>query len=296
MTKDDETADDSLSGAYVLNSLTEEERTAFEQRMAASNDLRNEVIELADTAVLLGMATQPVQPSAGLRASVLAAAARLPQLPREAEAVPATPQPVAPAAETVSEAARVVPASATPASVVPAPAVEAPARTPARRGGADARAALRWMARPVAVLIAAAAALALVFGGVLLGGLITGPTPEQQHAAAFAELNAAPDVQRMGTEVEGAGTVTLVVSQSLDLSALVWETMPELPADRVYELWYITEEAMPAGLIELDSGQNFRVLDGELPEDAQVGLTVEPNGGSEQPTTDPVLVLPTSGA
>lgn len=277
MTNENETAEDSLSGAYVLNSLSEAERKAFEQRMADSDDLRSEVTELADTAVLLGMATEPVQPSAALRASVLAAVAQLPQLPREPAAPTPTPEKGAPTGETSQPGATVITPSAS-------------------GGGAEARAAVRWLRRPVALLTAAAAGLALLFGGVLLGGLLTGPTPEQQHAAAFAELNAAPDVQRMGTEVEGAGTVTLVVSETLDRSALVWEKMPELPADRVYELWYITDEAMPAGIIELESGQNFRVLDGPLPDRAKVGLTIEPEGGSEQPTTEPILVMETTGA
>lgn len=297
MTKDDKNvADDSLSGAYVLNSLTEQERTEFEKRMAGSDDLRNEVIELADTAVLLGMATEPVKPSPALRARVLAAAAQLPQLPREAEATPAAPQATISSARptAVPEAAE---SADTPSAEAAGGSTEpTPAPSNVHRSTAEERAAVRWLSRPAAVLVAAAAAVALLFGGVLLGGLITRPTPEQQHAAAFAQLNAASDVQRLGTEVQGAGTVTLVVSQSLDRSAIVWEKMPELPADRVYELWYITDEPVPAGLIELDSGQNFRVLDGDLPEDAQVGLTIEPDGGSKQPTTEPILVLPTSGA
>jgi anti-sigma-K factor RskA len=148
----------------------------------------------------------------------------------------------------------------------------------------------------VILVTAIAAALALLVGGIYLGGALSGPNAEQQHAAAFAELNGAPDVQRMGQEVEGAGTVTLVVSERLERSALVWETMPELPEDRVYQLWYIAEEPIPAGVIDVESGQNFRVLEGPLPDGAQVGLTVEPEGGSEQPTTAPVLVMETTGA
>jgi anti-sigma-K factor RskA len=276
-TRDAEATDDNLSGAYVLNSLSEAERRAFEQRMAASDDLRNEVIELADTAVLLGMATDPVKPSPALRANVLAAAAQLPQLPRDAAAIPPD-------------------AAAVQAGSVPATAAPAEAAPDAVAGPAEARAAVRWLRRPANLVIAFAAALALLFGGILIGGLLTRPSAEQQHAAAFAELNAASDVQRIGTEVEGAGTVTLVVSESLDRSALVWDTMPELPEDSVYELWYLTEEAIPAGTIDPASGSNFRVLEGPLPAEAQVGLTVEPTGGSDQPTTSPILVLDTTGA
>jgi anti-sigma-K factor RskA len=274
------TNDDNLSGAYVLNALSEKERRAFEQRMASSDDLRNEVTELADTAVLLGMATAPVQPSTALRASVLAAISTLPQLPREPDARAG--------AELTAPPVQTAPSTATAAPTAP----EAGRPT----GKAETRAATRWLSRPVALLTAVAAAVGLLFGGVLIGGLLSRPSPEQQHAAAFAELNAAPDVQRMGTEVEGAGTVTLVVSESLERSALVWETMPELPEDRVYELWYLTDEPIPAGLIDPDGSQNFRVLDGSLPEEARVGLTIEPDGGSDEPTSDPILVLETTGA
>jgi anti-sigma-K factor RskA len=276
MTNERDAADDSLSGAYVLNSLTEEERTAFERRMAASNDLRNEVIELADTAAVLGLATNPVTPPPSLKASILAAAAQLPQLPADS-APPATPP--APAVQT-----------SFPTTSAQAPR---PAAAPAP-GSAEAKAAVRWFSRPIALVTAAAAAVALLFVGVLLGGLLTGPTPEQQHAAAFAELNAAPDVERTAAPVQGGGTATLVFSESLGRSALVWDELPPLDGDRVYELWYIVDAPEAAGVFEADAASNFRVLDGELQNGAVVAVTVERAGGSAKPTTDPIVVIETA--
>src|SRR5690606_37398641 len=156
-------------------------------------------------------------------------------------------------------------------------------------GPAERRAAARWMTRPIAFLTAGAAAVVLLLAGIVLGATIRGTSPEQQHAAAFAELNAAPDVERLRAPGEGGGTATLVFSEQLARSAVVWEDLPPLEGDRVYELWYITEGPVAAGVFDPEElPGNFRVLDGELHEGAQVGITIEPVGGSELPSTEPI--------
>lgn len=71
------------SGAYVLNSLDPHEQHEFEAQLAESEELRNEVTELTDTAVLLGMAVAPVAPSPELRDSIMSRLASTPQLSRE---------------------------------------------------------------------------------------------------------------------------------------------------------------------------------------------------------------------
>src|SRR3954464_7170919 len=68
-----------LSGAYVLNALDEEERESFAACLPDWDEMRAEVTELADTAAALGLAVQPVAPSAELRARLLAEAAETPQ-------------------------------------------------------------------------------------------------------------------------------------------------------------------------------------------------------------------------
>ena len=67
------------SGAYVLDSLDPTEVAQFERVLAGSADLRNEVTELADTAVELGLALEPIDPGDLLRARILAAVAATPQ-------------------------------------------------------------------------------------------------------------------------------------------------------------------------------------------------------------------------
>jgi anti-sigma-K factor RskA/sigma-70-like protein len=61
---------------------------------------------------------------------------------------------------------------------------------------------------------------------------------------------------------------------------------------RLYELWYADGGTMrPAGL--LDGGDATTVLmDGKVDRATAMGVTVEPDGGSPQPTSDPLLLIP----
>lgn len=217
----------------------------------------------ADVQAALGLAVAPVAPSAGLKASVMEAIARTPQ--------------VAPLA---------------PVSAI-APVQDAAAEAP--RGSAAARAEARWFSRPALVVTAAAAAVALFFGGVAAAGLVnpTAPTASDQLAAIVA----APDVETVASPVADGGSATLVSSESLGVSAMVFEGLPELDADEAYALWYITDgEPTPAGLFTVESdgdGQVVQVLDGAFEAGTIVGVTVEPASGSPAPTTTPIVAIPT---
>ncbi|MFF1635949.1 anti-sigma factor domain-containing protein [Leifsonia sp. NPDC058248] len=227
-------------------------------------DTPDEASDFEDVAAHLGLAAEPVTPPPSLKADLFAQLASTPQLGAVPDAVPADIAPVAPAA--------------------PAP-VETPAGTKARA---------RWFSRPVVIVSAAAAAIVLFVGGVLLGSTIAGSTSFQaQQAAALATINAAPDVQHATADVDGGGTATLVWSGELGKSALVAKDLPVLPDDKTYELWYLRDgAATPAGTMNAsDSGATWRVLTGTMSAGDAVGVTVEPRGGSEQPTTKPIVAI-----
>ena len=82
-------------------------------------------------------------------------------------------------------------------------------------------------------------------------------------------------------------------SNSLLSSALIMDGMEPLPAGKVYELWYINDSgARPAGTFTVpNDGRTWRVLDGEMVAGDVVGVTVEPAGGSDQPTTQPIVKI-----
>ncbi|MEW6207572.1 MAG: anti-sigma factor [Acidobacteriota bacterium] len=71
-------------------------------------------------------------------------------------------------------------------------------------------------------------------------------------------------------------------------------TLPPLPAGKVYQLWFVTPEAkISAGLIRTDSEGKGAILV-EVPRHinklAAAAITLEPEGGSEQPTM-PIYAL-----
>ncbi len=268
---------DNLSGAYVLNAADAEEREAFEEQIAASEQLRNEVTELADTAVLLGLAVEPVTPRPELKQSIMAQIAGLPQLPAQVSAV--------------------APAEATEDAAPRAESVERAADDAPPAGLASRKAQVRWFSRPVAALTAVAAAVGLIVGGIAVAGSLQQTSVEQrEQAARLAEINSAPDMERAEIAFGDGGTATLVWSESLGASAFIADDLPELPDHQTYELWYIGEDgARAAGLFDVDGAMTtWHVLEGEMEAGDVVGVTVEPRGGSEQPTTDPVVVIETA--
>lgn len=271
---------DALSGAYVLNALTDDERRAFEARLAESDDLTEEVTGLTETTLLMAHALEPVTPSASLRSGLMAAIASTPQLPRVDESASTSEGPAV-----TAEPVR-----------VPTPAVE-PAEGE-RTGGTvlapTGAARARWFTRPAGILAASAAAAALFFGGgAVIGQLTTPAQQEQQQAAGIEEIYAAEDFQRAVTDVSTGGTAALVWSNELQRSAVVLDGLTSLPGDQTYELWYINESgAVPAGTFGVSSSSPVtQVLDGTMQQGDTIGITIEPQGGSESPTSEPIAVI-----
>lgn len=273
------------AGAYALHALTPDERERYEEYLRRSEDARAEAAELGDTAALLAAATDTAAPSAALRANLLDAIAVTPQLGAEdAEPAPAGPAQTHAREDdaTREELARVTALESAPEVAAPtaAGAVIAPA--------AGSRAARRW-SRPMA-LVAAAAAVVVIGAGIAGGtGLLTPPSEQQQ---AFTALEGADDLQRVEATATDGTAVTVLWSEELSSAAVESDGMPELADDLVYQLWMIRDGgAIPAGLMDAD--QDFAVMDGELHDGDVIGITVEPAGGSESPTTDPILVQAT---
>lgn len=220
--------------------------------------------EFADVRAALGLAVPPVAPSPALKDALMAAVAVTPQLPAD------------------------VPTS----TADPAAATDAPA--PVAAGSAAARAQARWFSRPALLVTAAAAAVALFVGGVLTADILrpAGSTATEQ----LATIVAAPDVTTTTAEVAGGATATLVASESVGLSAMVFDGLDPLSDDERYALWYITDGVpTPAGLFAVDGeGAVVQVLEGAFEAGTVVGVTVEPASGSPAPTSDPIVAIATA--
>ncbi|TFD30722.1 anti-sigma factor [Cryobacterium cryoconiti] len=282
-----------LAGAYALNALGADDAAAYEVHLAASEQARIEAAELSDTAVALGLAVTPVQPSAGLKASLMARLASTPQLaPLTAPEVAHPTEQTAPAADqSAAPAAPVVPVVAPSQASADATDASAPPR-----GGAAERARLRWFQRPVGVLAAAAAAVALFAGGTFVGQSLESDQFEQDQAAGLVQITAAADTQRATARTADGQEATLVWSEQSGLSALLIDDLPALSADQDYQLWYIGGSGpVSAGTFDSSgTGTVWRVLDGSLTAGDTIGVTVEPKGGSKQPTSDPIVAIQSS--
>lgn len=252
-----------LSGAYVLDALTAQEVGAMDAAMRSDEDLRGEVAELTDTAVLLGLAVAPIEPPTALRSRLLDAIERTPQHP----AVESVDLDEAPEHDGEHEAA--------PAAI--------------RVDAVVTRGPAHWFRRPVALLVAAAAAVALFFGGNLI--VQRGVEGQSAQAVSFAELTSSPDVHRAQKPVTGGGTAVVYWSPKLRSSAVVL-TGVRTPAGRLLQLWHIRGgSATDAGLYRPQHGEHYQMLHDVPSTESTIGITVEPDGGSKQPTTAPIAVV-----
>jgi anti-sigma-K factor RskA len=88
-----------------------------------------------------------------------------------------------------------------------------------------------------------------------------------------------------------AGLDGSVVVGSGGSAALVAFRLPAAPAGKTYEAWIVRgKNAAPAGVFRGGSRATFVPIDGKVRKGTRVAVTVEPAGGSEQPTTTPFAV------
>jgi anti-sigma-K factor RskA len=153
----------------------------------------------------------------------------------------------------------------------------------------------RWFRMPM--LVAAAAVVILIAAGatVWLGSWSdeSGPAP---GPTATEQVLAADDANRTTLEFEDGSQATVVVSRSVDHAVIVTEDMAPAPPGKDYQLWFQNTEGEmePAGLMPDDSDATV-LLDGQVGAHTGVGITVEPDGGSPEPSTDPIAVFAFDG-
>lgn len=74
-------------------------------------------------------------------------------------------------------------------------------------------------------------------------------------------------------------------------AVLVAEDLPELEQGETLQIWVIDKDDVPhaAGVFEPRDGMITVPVDGSLEGAEAIAVTVEPEGGSEQPTSDPMM-------
>ncbi|MEV7430777.1 MULTISPECIES: anti-sigma factor [unclassified Nocardioides] len=240
-----------LSGAYAVDALDDIERAQFERHLAGCDTCREEVDSLREASALLAETTM-LEPSADLRARVLAQVSTVRPLP---PLVPAH----APAPSTGS-----VPAD--------------PAR-PRRR-------------RLTGLVAAAAAVVAIGAGtGVLVEQPWEDDTSQAPLPSAVDRIKAAPDVQTFEHEFPDGAEAVLYRSASLNEAVIVTHDMGPAPDGKVYQAWLQHDDVMVSAGLMPEGPDNTVPLEGDPATANGFGITVEPAGGSVVPSKQPVLLV-----
>ena len=159
----------------------------------------------------------------------------------------------------------------------------------ARRGPRASRAATAWLAAAAAVLL-----VLTVAAGGLVWRVQQDAAAARAFAAAVSEALTSPDRELVTTPF-GEGRATVVVSG--EEITLIGQEVPPPGDEQALQLWFIGPEGpRPSVLLErVDSDTVWAQARGLRPGDA-LAVTVEPEGGSRTPTSDPILFAePTRG-
>jgi len=276
----DDAATRELLGAWAVDARDDAERARVDDLIARDPDAAREARSLAETAAVLGGAVAAAAPDA-VRLAVLAEVGRTPQ---------DDPAAAAPEAEPVHPAA--APTAPAPAATPTPPAPGAPPRSarPAGTPDGSTRPAGRRVRRRWSTAVAALAVLAAIAVPSTVAWRQAERAAEAEaRADRITALLAEPGAQVVSAPVTSGGTAVAVVTAD---AALVTATGVDAPgAGEVYQLWVMRDGSpVPDGTTGVTDGALQIRTDAYRTGDA-LALTVEPEGGSEQPTSEPVVVL-----
>lgn len=132
-------------------------------------------------------------------------------------------------------------------------------------------------------LAGVAAAAVLFAGGVAIGHRIGG----SPAAPTAAQVFAAQDVRTSAVDVAG-GTATVMYSRNANAAVLLMNNVARPQPDTVYQLWLIGPDHAPTSVGMMDRAQvvpSTRAFVDGIDAATALGISVEPPGGSAQPTT-----------
>ncbi|MDQ5828003.1 MAG: anti-sigma factor [Chloroflexota bacterium] len=151
---------------------------------------------------------------------------------------------------------------------------------------------LAWLRELLSVRsLAPGAAALLVIGLFSWSMLLRGEVQDLQ--GRVQTLQSQPQGPQMVT-LGGAGTdqrarAELVTLEG-DRAVLVVENMPPVPEGKTYQIWVIEDEVpKPSGLFKPRQDSVAAVVEHPLGGGDVIAVTVEPEGGSPKPTSEPML-------
>ena len=240
-----------LKDAYVLDALPEEERRSFEEFLAAHPERQAEIDELGAVAGLLAFSPEEREPPPELRERIMEVV--------EAEAAPRR----------------------------------------GRRGSVFAGLAGYIGARGLAFGAAALLLIGLLSWNLLLQGQVEDlqgqvQSSQNQVEDLQAQVRDAQNQQTQTVQLSGTwadqGTDAEVASISDERLVLVADNLPSVPEGQTCQIWVIKGDVPESGgLFQPGGTETAAPITTPIKKGDTIAVTVEPAGGSEQPTTDPVL-------
>ena len=152
------------------------------------------------------------------------------------------------------------------------------------RPRASRRSALSWIREFLGVRnLALGAAALLVIGlfswSMVLRGEIQDLRASQERTIVLEGSGAAAEVRAEVVTLEGGRAV------------LMAENMPSVPEDRTMQIWVIEDDTpKPGGLFEPDDDVVAAAVTHSLRGADAIAVTIEPKGGSPEPTSDPMMM------
>ena len=144
--------------------------------------------------------------------------------------------------------------------------------------------------RNVALGAAAVLVVGLLSWNVLLQEDVQELRGQVEEARSANEAQQTREIALDGTWAE-QGARAEVTALKDDRAILVVEDMPSMPEDRTGQVWVIHDDKpLPSGLLDPSGNMAATAITTPLRGADAIAVTIEPAGGSEVPTSDPVLV------
>ena len=136
-----------------------------------------------------------------------------------------------------------------------------------------------------------AMAAAFLVGTVGVGGYVAERNQADNYRAdsqTITSVLAAADAKTSIKTFDGGGKVQLISSESKNSAVIVASDLPALKGSKVYQVWLVKNDSPKSEGTFVSSGA--MIMKGLVGVD-HVAITVEPKGGSKQPTTAPISTI-----